>query len=181
MPEAWSASQRPLDTEAIIAALGAQRVRFVVIGGIAAVLHGWSGATADFDIVPEETTRNLNALGRALRALGAVPYADPARADLASSGKPPEADDFGYTAEGLLRHRVWHLTSAAGSIDIRFSAEGVGGYAEHRPGAGSREVFGISVSVASLDDIITSKRAVARAKDLRMLPELYELRDQRPS
>jgi len=41
-----------------------------------------------------------------------------------------------------------------------------------------RHVFGISVEVASLDHIIASKRAVARPKDLRALPELEQLRDE---
>lgn len=180
MSEGWSSEQRPLDTQAIISALAGERVRFVVIGGIAAILHGWPGATADLDIIPEETTRNLNALGRALEALGAVPYADQLRKDLSPSGQPPEADDFEYTAEGLRRHRTWHLTSAAGSIDVVFEAEGVGNYAAHRAHPQVRDVFGIRVWIASLDDLIASKRAVARPKDLRMLPELYELRDRSP-
>lgn len=176
MPDAWSSTLQPLDTETIFRAFENEAVRFVVVGGIAAVLHRWAGATADLDIVPAKSSTNLNRLGRALRSLNAVVYADPDRDDLLESGKPPEANEFGYTSEGLRRQRVWHLTSDAGPIDLSFQIDGVGGYEILSSDAESRVVFGIEVMVASLDHVITSKRAVARPKDLRVLPELEELR-----
>ena len=166
---------RPLNTERIFKALNNEDVRYVVVGGIAAVMHRWSGTTADLDIVPAASSVNLNRLGRALQALNAIVYADPDRADLFSDGKPPEADDFGYTAEGLRRQPVWHLTSDAGPIDLSFQIDGVGDYEVLSSGAERREVFSLDVMIASLRDVITSKRAVARPKDLRVLPELEEL------
>ncbi|MEO7804313.1 MAG: hypothetical protein ABIS18_08040 [Actinomycetota bacterium] len=179
MPDAWSSELQPLDTETIFRALELEAVRYVIVGGLAAVLHRWSGTTADLDIVPADSSANLNKLGRALRSLNAVVYADPGRDDLFENGKPPEADDFGYTAEGLRRHRVWHLMSDSGPIDVTFEIAGVGDYQKLRNEAESRDVFGLNITVASLEHVITSKRAVARPKDLRVLPELEELRDDR--
>lgn len=182
MPDQWSSELRPLDTEMIFQAFEDEGVQYVVVGGIAAVLHRWSGATADLDIVPAGGSANLDRLGRALRSLDAVVYADPERNDLFADGKPPEADDFGYTAEGLRRHRVWHLTSDSGPIDLSFQIDGVGDYETLRSKAEPRAVFGLRVMIASLDHVIASKRAVARPKDLRVLPELEELRNlDRPS
>lgn len=181
MRKGWSSKLQPLDTEAIFKALEDQAVQYVVVGGIAAVLHRWPGATADLDIVPADSSANLDRLGRALHLLNAVVYADPDRDDLFANGKPPEADDFGYTSEGLRRHRAWHLTSDAGPIDLAFQIDGVGNYKVLSSDSESRAVFGIKVMVASLEHVITSKRAAARPKDLRVLPELEELLEHESS
>ena len=176
MTDGWSSNVSPLDTERILRTLTNHRVRFVLVGGVAAIVHGFSGSTFDLDAVPDVGTANLNRLGRTLLELGAVVYADPSRRDLAADGKPPEADGFGYTAEGLRNEAVWHLTSTAGMVDIARAIDGVGGYRDLS--RLKRTVFGITIEVASLDHIIASKRAVARPKDLRLLSELERLRDE---
>lgn len=179
MPEGWSREVQPLDTERLLRALDEHEVHYVLVGGIAAIFHRWSGTTADADLVPAADAANLNRLGRTLHSLNAVVWADPNRTDLFPNGKPPEADDFGYTAEGLGRHGVWHLTSDAGLIDVVFEIDGVGGHQALAKAAERKEVFGMSITVASLEQIIASKRAVARPKDLRVLPELEELLENR--
>lgn len=178
MAEGWSSEVRPLDTQTILSVLRTHGVKYTLVGGIAAILHQWSGSTADLDIVPATDTANLNRLGNALLELNAVVWADPTRTDLIQGRKPPEADGFGYTAEGLRHVKVWHLTSDAGLIDIAFLIEAIGNYLQIKPEAEEREVFGFHISIASLDQIIASKRAVARPKDLRVLPELEELRQR---
>jgi len=158
-------------------ALARHEVRYVLVGGLAGVAHGWPGSTGDADIVPAADTANLGRLGAALHELDAVVWSDPDREDLFPSGKPPEADDFGYSAEGLRRHRVWHLTSRAGLVDVVFEIAGVGGYEALIVGARSEDLAGVgAVPIASLDDVIASKRAADRPKDRRVLPELEALR-----
>jgi len=164
-----------LDTARIVRTMDKHRVRVILVGGIAAIMHRWSGSTFDLDLVPATDTANLNRLGRALLELKAVVWADPSRSDLLANGKPPEADDFGYTAEGLRRHPTWHLMSKAGAIDITAAIDGVGDYRALSVGAERVSVFGVDVRVASLRDIIASKRAAARPKDLRVLAELEDL------
>ena len=46
-------------------------MEFVLIGGMAAVLHGDVGVTVDVDVVPDRAAANLERLARALRTLGA--------------------------------------------------------------------------------------------------------------
>ena len=121
---------------------------------------------------------NLDRLGDALRDLKAEVYADPARTDLFPDGRAPEADDFGFKAEPLLRHKVWSLRTTAGRIDLVYFPEAVGGYDDLAPRAVEYEAYGVRVPVASLDDIIASKRALARDKDLQALPLLEQLRDR---
>jgi len=173
--DGWTATARPLDVRKILGALDDAGVEYIVVGAAAAIFHAWSGTTIDFDLVPRGVTANLNRLGRALRSIDAKVWADPARSDLLAEGKPPEADDFGFTAEGLRHARVWHLSTDAGPLDVAFDIAIGGGYDELIVGAERLSAFGIEVHVASLRQIIASKRALARPKDLRVLPELEDL------
>ncbi len=176
----WRRSSEPLDPLGLFEALNRHQVRYVLVGGLAGVVHGWPGSTGDADIVPASDNANLGRLGHALHELDAVVWSDPDRQDLFPSGKPPEADDFGFTAEGLRRHPVWHLTSRVGLIDIVFRVAGVGTYDDLIGGARAEHVEGVGeVPVASLDDVIASKRAADRPKDRRVLPELEALRRRR--
>lgn len=181
MADGWRRTTQPLDPLTIFEALARHGVRYVLVGGLAGVAHGWPGSTGDADIVPATDTPNLNRLGAALRELDAAVWSDPGRADLFPSGKPPEADDFGFLAEGLRRHPVWHLTTAAGLVDVVFEVAGVGGFAELIADARFEDLAGVgSVPIASLDDVIASKRAADRPKDRRVLPELEALRRRAP-
>ena len=57
--------------EAICKVLIEHKVEFVVIGGVAARLHGTGYATLDIDVCPATTEENLQRLAAALKALGA--------------------------------------------------------------------------------------------------------------
>ena len=61
----------------ILAALDRHRVSFVVVGGLARVIHGTGETTADIDIVPSPRPENLRRLSAALQEIGAdVPAFD---------------------------------------------------------------------------------------------------------
>lgn len=179
MPEpAWTSEVQPLDPELLVRTLGRHGVAYVLVGGLAAVIHGYSGATADADLVPALDDENLARLAAALRELRARVYANPARRDLSDDGAPPEARAFEYDAASLRSRLDWHLSSDAGLVDVSLVVDRVGGYAELEPRAPSATVSGVEVRIAHLDDIIESKAAAGRPKDLRALPELRTLRER---
>lgn len=66
-----------LDVEQIIEVLNRHNVDYVLVGGMAAVLHGSSVHTADVDALIREEYENLKHLGGALRELGAQRSTDP--------------------------------------------------------------------------------------------------------
>lgn len=170
------AEQRPLDVELILAALDRHGVRMILIGGAAAMLHGSPSLTFDLDLVPADDSDNLNRLGRALLDLHAMPLPDVAHE---LPGSDADVGDFGYVAEALRRRPTWHLTSDGGLIDLVFRpAAYEGGYDSLRAGAVSYRVFGYLITVAALDQIITSKRAADRPKDHATLPVLEQLADR---
>jgi hypothetical protein len=63
----------PLEADQILACLERHQVRYVVIGGVAAILHGSPQVTFDADVCPAPDARNLEALASALRQGGSDP------------------------------------------------------------------------------------------------------------
>jgi hypothetical protein len=144
-------------------------VEFVVLGGFAAVVRGSSLPTKDIDVIPSRDRTNLDRLGRALTRMNAM---------IRISGDPvPTKIDGGFLAS--VPHML-NLVTDFGEMDITFTPAGsVGDFEGWRRGATSEEIEdGLMVLVATLDDIIDSKRAANRPKDQMALPYLESLRDE---
>ncbi len=162
-------ADEPFDPAVMLAALHEANVRFVLIGGMAAILHGDVGVTLDIDIAPANDPDNLARLATALRALDAR-----IRTDDTPRGLP-----FDCSA-GFLRNlgpdAILNLTTRAGALDVSFTPAGTGGYADLRRDAVAMDAAeGVTILVASLADVIRSKSAADREKDRRALPRLHEL------
>lgn len=149
----------------IMAVLDRQGVRYVLVGGLAAVLHGSAHVTTDVDVVPEEGRENLTRLSKALHELNAR---------IRVSGEP-NGVPFDHSAESLARVSVWNLVTDQGDLDITFVPAGTQGYRDLERDAEVMTVRGIPVPVASLADVIRSKEAAGRARDRAVLPALREL------
>ena len=72
---------------------------------------------------------------------------------------------------------MWNLICRYGEFDISFRPSGFeGGYRQLIERGHRVVVEGVELSVADLDDVIRSKEAAGRPKDLRVLPALYRYR-----
>ena len=140
-------------------------VTFVVIGAYAAVLQGSAQLTRDLDICYERSPENLKRLAVAL-----APYHPRLR------GAPPVIP-FVLDERTLVRGMNFTLETDLGDIDLIGEIATLGQFPEIARDAVRVELFGGSYLVASLDVIISSKRAAGRAKDLSALPELEALRE----
>lgn len=145
----------PFDPERLIRVLSRHRVKFVLIGALAARLYGFPRLTADADITPADDKRNLERLAAALKDLDAKVYTE----------SVPEGLTFDRSAAALGRAQMWNLVTTAGRLDIAFLPTGTRGYEDLVKGAEKFEAFGVHFLAASLDDIIRSKEATGRAKD----------------
>jgi hypothetical protein len=76
--------------------------------------------------------------------------------------------------------RLLNLRTPYGDLDLTFTPEGTHGYPDLARHAVRRSIGAVSVQIASLDDVMRSKRAAGRGKDLEALPELYRLAEHRP-
>lgn len=158
-----------LDLPALLDALDRHEVIYVLIGGSAAVLHGSPFPTEDADITPERSLKNVERLSAALKDLDAK-----IRANTEPGGLP-----FTHSAESLGDARVWNLTTRAGDLDLCFEPSGTDGYEDLIRDAERVELYGVTVTVASLADVIRSKQAANRPKDQRVLPILREIPSKR--
>ncbi|HZD18758.1 MAG TPA: hypothetical protein VE669_11515 [Actinomycetota bacterium] len=143
-------------------------VRYVLIGGMAAILHGAPHITTDVDVVPEEARDNLERLSAALKEL---------HARIRVKGED-EGVPFDHSAESLPRVRIWNLVTDHGDLDITFVPSGTGGYDDLVRDVEPMTVRGISVPVASLADIVRSKEAAGRDRDRLILPVLRRILEE---
>jgi predicted nucleotidyltransferase len=152
----------------VFAALERHGVRYVLIGGLAAILHGAVHLTTDADIVPEFGRENLSRLSSALKELNA-------RIRVAGE---PQGIPFDHSAESLSRVQIWNLVTDGGNLDITFVPSGTRGYDDLVGDASPVVLRGIEVPVASLADVIRSKEAAGRDKDRLVLPVLRRLLEE---
>src|SRR5262249_2026344 len=92
----------------------------------------------------------------------------------------PDGFPFSHKWETLQRIEVLNLQTAAGDLDISFTPAGTRGYKDLRRDAVAIEVMGVRATVASLADVVRSKEAAGRPKDLLTLPTLRALLEERP-
>jgi len=154
--------------EEILRVLQKHGVDYVVVGGIAATLHGSPHVTTDLDITPERGRKNLERLSSALTELNARIRAE----------GHPEGFKFGHDAESLGWMEVLNLITDWGALDLCFMPAGTKGYPDLRRDALEMEVMGVHTVVASLADVIRSKEAAGRPKDQLVLPVLRRLLEE---
>jgi transcriptional regulator with XRE-family HTH domain len=160
--EAGPAAFQP---EEVLAVLAAEGVEYVLIGGLAAVLHGSPHNTRDVDICPRRSAANLERLARALRVLDAHVRVEPGDVVVA----------FPRDADFLARVDTLNTSTRLGDVDISFQPSGTAGFEDLRRAAESMEVGEALVRVSALADVIRSKEAAGRPKDLLVLLTLREL------
>lgn len=159
-----------LAPERLLGVLREHGVRFVLVGGFAAVIHGSPYVTTDVDVVPERSAENLARLSGALRALHARVW----------TSTEPEGIPFGHDASSLGEVNVWNLVTDHGRLDVTFVPTGTSGYEDLERDAVHLVVLGVELDVASLADVIRSKEAAGREKDRLVLPVLRRILEEGP-
>lgn len=157
------------DFDAIFAALQHARVRYLVVGGVAVVLHGHPRFTADLDLVLALDEDNVRAAIEALERLGyrpraavpAIQFADPAI-------RRTWIEDKGLTVFSL-----WSAQHPATAVDLfveePFPFDAAYARAIHV------DLGTAVVSVVSIADLIELKRLAGRPNDLQDIAALEAL------
>jgi len=157
-----------LAPERILAVLAAHGVRYVLIGGFAAVIHGSPYVTVDVDVVPELSQGNLQLLSDALRAMHARVW----------TSDEPDGIPFDHDGRSLAESSVWNLVTDHGRLDVTFVPSGTQGYGDLSRDAVHLTILGVETDVASLADVIRSKEAADREKDRLVLPVLRRILEE---
>jgi hypothetical protein len=157
--------------ERVLAALNDARVEYLVVGGVAVVLHGYLRTTADLDLVVRLERENVL---RAMTALGELGYRP--HAPVPAEALADEATREGWIRDkGLTVFSLWSAEHPAFEVDVfvaePFDFEATFARALHVA------LDTTTATVVSLSDLIALKKSVARPQDLLDVEALMALED----
>jgi predicted nucleotidyltransferase len=148
----------------ILTLLVEAKVRFVLIGGLAMVLHGSNTVTGDVDITFAMESDNLEKLADCMNQLHPRPAG------------VFDSTNFQVSADIIQRWRFVLLKTDLGGIDLLKSPEGIDSFEGIYQRASLLDIGDFEIHVASLDDLIAMKKAANRPKDQIHLLELMSLK-----
>jgi hypothetical protein len=138
-------------------------VRYVLVGGLALVLHGGSYATFDADLAIAFDAENRRAVARALAPLSPQPMRLPAGAS--------------WEWDELCIRAPWSIFNTdAGRVDLLVRLPGVDSFQGLYDRSVEIHIAGAGVRVASLEDLISMKQTSQRTKDQLHLLELEAIK-----
>lgn len=146
--------------EAILAALVARCIRFVLVGGVAATVHGSARFTNDIDVCYDAAPDNVDRLVELLTGWNVYLRG-------IEPGLPFVLDQRTFRTTPLLT-----LTSTMGAIDLQDHVPGVGDYRDALAVAEWVRIGPTEFQVLTLEALISSKHATRRKKDVEHLIEL---------
>ncbi len=148
------APERPLDLRELFQVLAEHGVDYLVIGGVAAQVHGRRRTTKDLDVTPAPDPENFERLAAALMALDAHPI------DLGPSAPTPTAEQLSVAPV------VPPLITRHGELHILNDVPGATAYAGMRTRALTTDLDGIALHIVGVDDLIRMKQAAGRPSDI---------------
>jgi predicted nucleotidyltransferase len=141
-------------------------VEFVLVGGVAGIVHGSARATYDVDVVYSRADENIERLASAL-----------------ASHKPylrdtPPGLPFTWNPKTIRSGLNFTLTTELGDIDLFGELVGGDTYRDLLPHSFEVEAFGVRFKCVDLPTLIRIKEAAGRAKDREALAELRVLLEE---
>ena len=149
----------PVDFIGIFTLLIEARVRCVVVGGLALLLHGLDRLTADVDIVLDLST---DTAADAVRALTASGYRSMAPVDPMELADPARRAEW-QSNRGMKVFSFWDSTNLRPTVDVMLDP--VVSFAELYESATVISIGGTPVRVASIPHLIALKQAAGRPQD----------------
>ena len=146
--------------EGMLAALVKRKIRFVLVGGVAAAVHGSARFTNDLDICYDTASDNVDRLVALLRVWNAYLRG-------VEPGLPFILDARTFRTTPLLT-----LTTNMGAIDLLDQVPGVGDYRAAFAKSETVRLGKVEFRSLTLEALIVSKRAFRRKKDVEHLIEL---------
>jgi hypothetical protein len=143
------------------------RVEFILVGGLAARVHGSSRFTDDLDLVYRRSLDNVTRLVECLAPLS--PYL---------RGAPPGLP-FHWKTETIMKGLNFTLTTSLGPLDLLGEITLGGNYEDLRSFAEPLELFGKECLCLGIRRLIEVKRAAGRPKDFEAIAELQAILEER--
>jgi len=156
----------PVDFVGLFTLLATARVRFVVVGGLALLLHGLDRLTADVGLAIDLST---DAARDAVRALIQGGYRSMAPVDPMALADPGQRRVWQST-RGMKVFSFWDTTDTRPTVDVILAP--VVRFDDLWRDAKIVGIGDIEVRIASIAHLITMKEAAGRSQDLADLERL---------
>lgn len=146
------------DFAEFIAAFNNNKVEYILVGGLAVVLHGYNRTTGDMDLLVNPTKANYLKMMRAFKEFG-LPlnsilendFLNPEEMDVFTFGRPPLAIDLMTKMRGVAFEEAYEQ-----SIEM--------------------EIEGIIIRLLHYNQLIAAKKASGRFKDLDDIEQLERIK-----
>jgi predicted nucleotidyltransferase len=156
-----------VDLAQIIPPLVRAKVDFILIGGMAAILHGSARVTFDVDLVYSRSEENIRRLADALAPQ--EPYLRDA----------PVGLPFEWDAKTIDSGLNFMLATNLGDVDLFGELAGGDTYQDLLPHSVEVEAFGVRFKCIDLPTLICIKEAAGGSKDREAIAELRVLLEER--
>jgi hypothetical protein len=157
------------DVEAILRALNDAEARYLIVGGLAVVAHGYVRTTEDIDIVLKLESGNVSRAMHAIEAIGYQPLVPVSAADFAND----EIREMWRQEKNMIVFQMMNPDRPSTRLDI-FVSEPFDFEREYAL-AEPMEVVGIPSPVVRIEALLAMKEEAGRAKDLGDIGELRKL------
>jgi hypothetical protein len=158
--------------ERVIRALNEARVRYLVVGGLAVLAHGYVRFTADMDLVIDLRAENLHKALAVFHDLGYRPLAPVALEEFAD----PDIRQQWIDEKQMRVFTIFSSIDRDANLDLLVQSPFADDAAFDRSVA-FEIAPGIAAPVVGLEDLIRMKAAAARPKDLLDLEYLHKLKE----
>lgn len=164
----------PTDIKGLFAILEAARTRYVLVGGLALVLHGIDRLTADVDLAVDLAPEEVQRLVALLEQTGYRPVAPVDPRQLAD----PAIRAAWHRDHNMHVFSYWDSTGKRPTIDI-FIASPIAFEQLWQDAVRIDLVGGLAVSVASIPHLIRLKELAARPQDHADIERLRDIEHKR--
>lgn len=151
--------------------LNEANVQYVVVGGIATILHGYVRATSDIDLVVDLHVEEATKVIKVLTDAGYVPKIPVQAIEFADENKRTQW----INEKGMQVFSMYQPDNPLLTIDL-FVKQPIS-FEELDSRAVIMELGGIKVRVCAIDDLITMKKLAGRDKDLADIEQLTKIKE----
>jgi len=156
--------------EQVFRALNKERVKYLVVGGVAVNLHGYMRFTGDLDLLLLLEEKNLEKMARVMNTLGYSKRLPVSIIDLSDQDKVKKwlkeknMKAFSFTPPKNNPLQIDIIMEESLEFDKIVSRKAI------------KKISGVSVPVVSMEDLIKTKRRANRPQDLMDIEALINLK-----
>lgn len=155
----------------IFSQLGKAEIEYLIVGGVAVNLYGYSRFTGDIDILLALNSENLSKMDKIMHKLG---YVERLPVKIKELGDVKKLKTF-IKKKGLKTYTF--ISNSKPQLDIDVIVEESLDFNKYKKRKRNINVWGMNLPVVNINDLIKMKRAIKRDKDLIDLEALLKLKE----